>query len=408
LDRGRAFRLPSDASSCFLLAQAMTAEQKARILAVDDEEALLRYYQRAIGAGGYEVVTCERPADALHELDTSRFDVIITDLAMPGMSGIELLRAVRTRDMDVPVIIITASPALETALQAIDEGALKYLVKPVRAEELLGTIERAVALGRMSRLKRQALALLQQRGDEPGDRATAAAAFDRALSGLTMAYQPVVDVAQGTVFGYEALMRTTEKAYPSPLAVLEAAERLDRLQDLGRRIRELVAVQAAQAPDGAAILVNLHPRDLLDEQLFDRRAPLSLVAKRVILEITERSLLEDVANPHARIARLRSLGFRVAVDDLGAGYAGLNSFAQLEPDVVKLDLSLVRDIHLSAMKRSLVQAMIEVCRTLNVLLIAEGVETAAERDVLTELRCPLMQGYLFAKPAPGFNAPTLA
>ncbi|HEY2030868.1 MAG TPA: EAL domain-containing protein [Myxococcales bacterium] len=385
----------------------MTAEQKARILAVDDEEALLRYYQRAIGAGGYEVVTCERPADALNELDTSRFDAIITDLAMPGMSGIELLRAVRTRDMDVPVIIVTASPALETALQAIDEGALKYLVKPVRAEELLSTIERAVALGRMSRLKRQALALLQQRGDEPGDRATATAAFDRVLSGLTMAYQPVVDVAKGTVFGYEALMRTTEKSYPSPLAVLEAAERLDRLADLGRRIRELVAVQTAQAPDGAAILVNLHPRDLLDEQLFDRKAPLSLVAKRVILEVTERSLLEDVPNPHARIARLRGLGFRVAVDDLGAGYAGLNSFAQLEPDVVKLDLTLVRDIHLSSMKRSLVQAMIEVCRSLNVLLIAEGVETAAERDVLTELRCPLMQGYLFARPAPSFSAPAL-
>lgn len=385
----------------------MAAEQKARILAVDDEEALLRYYQRAIGAGGYEVVTCERPADALNELDTSRFDVIITDLAMPGMSGIELLRAVRTRDMDVPVIIITASPALETALQAIDEGALKYLVKPVHAQELLATIERAVALGRMSRLKRQALALLQQRGDEPGDRASAAAALERALSGLTMAYQPVVDVAKGTVFGYEALMRTSEKAYPSPLAVLEAAERLDRLPDLGRRIRELVAAQSAQAPDGVAVLVNLHPRDLLDEQLFDRRAPLSLVAKRVILEITERSLLEDVANPHARIARLRALGFRVAVDDLGAGYAGLNSFAQLEPDVVKLDLTLVRDIHLSSMKRSLVQAMIEVCRTLNVLLIAEGVETAAERDVLTELRCPLMQGYLFAKPGPPFPLPAL-
>jgi EAL domain-containing protein (putative c-di-GMP-specific phosphodiesterase class I) len=386
----------------------MTAEQKARILAVDDEAAILRYYQRALGAGGYEVVTCERPSDALNELDSSRFDVIITDLAMPGMSGIELLREVRTRDMDVPVIIVTASPALETALQAIDEGALKYLVKPVRAEELLGALERAVSLGRMSRLKRQALALLQQRGDEPGDRASATAAFDRVLAGLTMAYQPVVDVAAGKVFGYEALMRTSEKAYPSPLAVLEAAERLDRLPDLGRRIREIVAAQTAQAPELSAVLVNLHPRDLLDDQLFDPKAPLSTVARRVILEVTERSLLEDVPNPHARIARLRSLGFRVAVDDLGAGYAGLNSFAQLEPDVVKLDLSLVRDIHLSSMKRSLVQAMIEVCRSLNVLLIAEGVETGAERDVLAELRCPLMQGYLFARPGPDFPLPTLA
>jgi len=201
----------------------MTPEPKARVLAVDDEEALLRYYQRAVGSAGYEVVTCERPSDALAELDKARFDVIITDLAMPGMSGIELLRAVRTRDMDVPVIIITASPALETALQAIDEGAMRYLVKPVRAEQLLSAVERAVALGRMSRLKRQALALLQQRGDEPGDRASAMAAFERALAGLTMAYQPVVDVAAGTVYGYEALMRSSEKAYASPMVLLEAS-----------------------------------------------------------------------------------------------------------------------------------------------------------------------------------------
>jgi EAL domain-containing protein (putative c-di-GMP-specific phosphodiesterase class I) len=384
-----------------------TPEPKARVLAVDDEEALLRYYQRAVGSAGYEVVTCERPTDALAELDKGRFDVIITDLAMPGMSGIELLRAVRTRDMDVPVIIITASPALETALQAIDEGALGYLVKPVRAEQLLSAVERAVGLGRMSRLKRQALALLQQRGDEPGDRAGAVAAFDRALTGLTMAYQPVIDVAARTIFGFEALMRSSEKAYASPMALLEAAERLDRLTDLGRRIRNLVAEQVPRAPAGAAMLVNLHPRDLLDDHLFDPTSPLSQQAKRVILEITERSLLEDVPNPHARIARLRALGYRVAVDDLGAGYAGLNSFAQLEPDLVKLDLTLVRDIHLAPTKRSLVQAMIEVCRQLKVLLIAEGVETAAERDVLTELRCPLMQGYLFARPGPPFPIPTL-
>jgi EAL domain-containing protein (putative c-di-GMP-specific phosphodiesterase class I) len=385
----------------------MAPDQKARILAVDDEEVLLRYYQRAIGSAGYDVTTCERPTDALLELDKGRFDVIITDLAMPGMSGIELLRAVRTRDMDVPVIIVTASPALETALQAIDEGALKYLVKPVRAEQLIAAIERAVQLGRMSRLKRQALAMLQQRGDEPGDRAGALAVFERALTGLTMAYQPVVDVAGRKVFGYEALMRTAEKAYPSPMALLESAERLERLPDLGRHIRELVAATVPQAPDDAMVLVNLHPRDLLDEAIFDPQAPLSKQARRVILEITERSLLDDVPNPHARIARLRALGYRVAVDDLGAGYAGLNSFAQLEPDLVKLDLTLVRDIHLSSMKRSLVQAMIEVCRSLKVMLIAEGVETAEERDVLAELRCPLMQGYLFAKPGPPFPTPKL-
>jgi EAL domain-containing protein (putative c-di-GMP-specific phosphodiesterase class I) len=151
--------------------------------------------------------------------------------------------------------------------------------------------------------------------------------------------------------------------------------------------------------------VNLHPRDLLDDQLHDSRSPLSAVASQVILEITERSLLEEVPSAHARVESLRQLGFRLAIDDLGAGYAGLNSWAQLEPDLVKLDMTLVRDIHLMPTKRSLVKAMIDVCRDLDVLLIAEGIETAEERDALGELRCPLMQGYFFARPGPPFPEP---
>jgi EAL domain-containing protein (putative c-di-GMP-specific phosphodiesterase class I) len=108
-----------------------------------------------------------------------------------------------------------------------------------------------------------------------------------------------------------------------------------------------------------------------------------------------------------RIARLRGLGFRIAVDDLGAGYAGLSTFALLEPEFVKLDMSLVRDIQGAPTKRSLVKAMIEVCRDLEVSLIAEGVETALERDALAELGCTLMQGYFFARPGPPFPVPTL-
>jgi EAL domain-containing protein (putative c-di-GMP-specific phosphodiesterase class I) len=128
----------------------------------------------------------------------------------------------------------------------------------------------------------------------------------------------------------------------------------------------------------------------------------------VILEITERSLLEEVPSAHARIQSLRKLGFRLAIDDLGAGYAGLNSWAQLEPDLVKLDMTLVRDINLMPIKRSLVKAMIDVCRDLDVALIAEGIETVEERDALRELRCPLMQGYLFARPAASFPEPRFA
>jgi EAL domain-containing protein (putative c-di-GMP-specific phosphodiesterase class I) len=99
------------------------------------------------------------------------------------------------------------------------------------------------------------------------------------------------------------------------------------------------------------------------------------------------------------------LGYRIAVDDLGAGYAGLNYLAMLEPDVVKLDIGLVRDIHKIPVKRKLVGSMIGLCRDLGIVVVAEGVETVEERDVLVELQCDLLQGFLFARPGKPFPEP---
>jgi EAL domain-containing protein (putative c-di-GMP-specific phosphodiesterase class I) len=125
----------------------------------------------------------------------------------------------------------------------------------------------------------------------------------------------------------------------------------------------------------------------------------------VVLEITERAPLSGLEEVREHVRELRQFGFRIAVDDLGAGYAGLTSFATLDPDIVKLDMNLVRGIEGSAVKRKLVGSVASLCREMDMLIVAEGVETAAERDVLTELGCDLFQGFLFARPASAFFQP---
>jgi EAL domain-containing protein (putative c-di-GMP-specific phosphodiesterase class I) len=150
--------------------------------------------------------------------------------------------------------------------------------------------------------------------------------------------------------------------------------------------------------------LNLHPEDLLDPVLHAEGTALAELAPRVVLEITERASLHKVTDVRARVTALRERGFRVAVDDLGAGYAGLSSFAQLEPDIVKLDMTLVRDVHKTPVKRKLVASMTQVCRDLGLSVVAEGVECAEERDVLVEVGCDLLQGYHFAKPGKPFPA----
>ncbi len=216
-----------------------------------------------------------------------------------------------------------------------------------------------------------------------------------------MAYQPIVTAKDGQIYGYEGLLRTQEPTLPHPGAVIEAAERLGRLEELGREIRAVAPVPLGTA-GAATLFLNLHPHDLRDETLFGADSPLGRIALRVVLEITERASLGDVPDVRDRLVRLRRMGFRLAVDDLGAGYAGLNSFAALEPEIVKLDLSLVRDIDSNSIKRAVVDKMTSLSHNLGALVVAEGVETVAERDALIAVGCDLMQGYLFARPGRPF------
>ena len=118
-----------------------------------------------------------------------------------------------------------------------------------------------------------------------------------------------------------------------------------------------------------------------------------------MLEITERASLDSVADAQARVRSLRALGYRIALDDLGAGYAGLTSFAALAPDVVKLDMALVRGLDRDLVKQKLVGSMVGLCRELGILVVAEGIETEGERDAATAAGCGLLQGFLMGRPS---------
>jgi EAL domain-containing protein (putative c-di-GMP-specific phosphodiesterase class I) len=319
---------------------------------------------------------------------------------------VALLERIRAHDLDLPVVLVTGSPSLETAMAAVEHGALRYLAKPVDVKQLRTVIGNAVRLHRLARAKRSALDLAGGVDRLVGDRAGLVASFKSALDSLWMAYQPIVSWSRREIYGYEALMRSREPALPHPGAVLDAAERLERLPDLGRAVRAAASAPAARMPEGSMLFVNLHSNDLLDDELFDQMRPLARIASQVVLEITERASLSHIRDVQGRVARLRSMGFRIAVDDLGAGYAGLTSFAQLEPEVVKLDMSLVRNVHAQPTKQTLVRTMITMCRELGMQVVAEGIETAEERDAIVAAGCDLMQGYLFAKPGVAFPAAT--
>ncbi len=373
-----------------------------QLLLVDDDPSVLRALGRVLRSRGYIVTTTSSGTEAVHLVTKTDFDVILSDIAMPEMDGITLLREIRSHDLHVPVILVTGEPTVDTAVQALEYGALHYLTKPVAIEALEHALDKAIHLRRMARVRQRAAELLGQSAAPAADRAGLEATFQRCIDTLWMAFHPIVNAPARRIVGFEALMRSTEPSLPHPGAVLDAAERLSQLDILGRTVRERTTRPFAQQRRPELLFVNLHVTDLLDAQLYSTQSPLSSLASQVVLEITERSSLDKVPDVRSRITALREMGFRIAVDDLGAGYAGLTSFALLEPDFVKLDMSLVRGIDTSLTKQKIVRSMTSLCHEMRMIVVAEGVETPPECETLIGLECDLLQGFLFAMPGPPF------
>jgi EAL domain-containing protein (putative c-di-GMP-specific phosphodiesterase class I) len=378
-------------------------KDRRTVLVVDDELGVAVALRHVLKAAGYQCEIATDGTQAVEAVMKKPFDVVVTDIHMPGLSGLALLRALRAHDQDIPVILMTGDPNLGTAMEAISLGAMHYLAKPLDTAHLVKVVERASTLHELAKARRDAAALADEEASRKGDGdAELEASLENALDTMWMAFQPIVDTRARRVFGYEALMRTAEPSLPHPGAVLAAAERLDRLGDLGRRVRALSSAAFEHAPKDTLLFVNLHTCDLLDPDLFAESAPLTKIAERVVLEVTERASLEEVGDVITRVARLRATGFRVAIDDLGAGYAGLSSVVALEPDFVKLDMSLVRGIHASSIRQRVVGSLGALCAELGMRVLAEGIETPRERDAMHALKCELLQGYLFAKPGRPF------
>src|SRR4051812_32939388 len=202
------------------------APAHGRVLVVDDEPALLRLLVRILNDAGYGAETAGDGAAASALLRDQKFDVILSDVHMPGLDGIELLRVVRERDLDVPVILLTGAPDVETATRALEYGAFRYLIKrkAVDPDALIKLVQEASRLHEVARLKRAVLELRGGAWKQPADRVGLEASLDRALGTLWMAFQPIVSMAGSRVLAFEALLRSDEPTLPNPGVLVDAAE----------------------------------------------------------------------------------------------------------------------------------------------------------------------------------------
>jgi EAL domain-containing protein (putative c-di-GMP-specific phosphodiesterase class I) len=219
---------------------------------------------------------------------------------------------------------------------------------------------------------------------------------------FTMAFQPIVDLKAGRVWGYEALVRGPNGE--SAWSVLSQVTDENRYKfDQAARVRA-IELAGQLFPPGAKLSINFMPNAVYEPKAcirasLDAAQRVGFDRRRIMFEFTENERMADVGHVHRIIDEYKKIGFTTALDDFGAGYAGLNLLAKFRPDLIKIDMEVIRGVDGEPAKQVIIAGIICIAEALGVTVLAEGVETEAETRVLHAAGIDLMQGYYFAKPA---------
>ena len=378
-----------------------------RILIADDEPALRDAIADLLEhEDGLVLVGEAGDADQAIELAVSRQpDVALVDVSMPAGGGPRAAREIIRVSPETRVIALSAFEDRPTVLEMLRAGAVGYLVKGSASEDLVLSISKVFDGGAslsaevLDGIVHELASQLRREEIERDERSARRGEIDRFLAGdgLTMVFQPIVDLRSRAMVGTEALARFHSLPLRPPNEwFAEAVE-----HEVGVQL-ELLAIRNAMLvlptlPDGAYLSVNCSPRAAMSTDLA---ATIGEHASRMVIEITEHEAIEDYAELAVALAPLRERGIRVAIDDAGAGFASLRHTLLMKPDIVKVDISITRDIDSDRAKRALASALISFAEEMEMTIVAEGIETAEELDALIELGVTIGQGFYLAEPGP--------
>jgi EAL domain-containing protein (putative c-di-GMP-specific phosphodiesterase class I) len=383
----------------------------ARVLVVDDSDANVLLAQKMLRSAGItqvEGVTDPRAAVArCLEFDP---DVLLLDLHMPQMTGFEVLEALQAAladDVFLPVVVLTADITAEAKQQALGAGAIDFLIKPLDHVEVVLRVRNLLETRALYRRVQDHRAQIQEELDRrvAADELAAAehhrraARIDEVLRGerLGIALQPIVELDSSRNVGFEALARFTTTPTRPPDAWFAEAAVVGRGPELELMAIDRALVKLAMLPVNSFLSLNVSPAVAATRALHTKLA--TVPGARIVLELTEHERVVDYETLRPWLDDLRSDGVRIAVDDAGAGYAGLQQIVGLEPDIVKLDLALTRGIDRDPVRRALARCLVSFADEIGAVVLAEGVETLSELEVLRSLGIPWGQGYYLGRPA---------
>ena len=387
-----------------------------KILVIEDEEIIRENILKLLKAEGFDVTGAENGAQGLNAAVSNLPDVIICDVMMPELDGYGVLMALRSNPVTatLPFVFLTGKAERSEMRQGMELGADDYLTKPFTKAELVGAIasrlkkQEAVA-EQYNTLRSQSSALIPDAADKLQQIKTSLCeALQR--EEFQVYYQPQVNVQTGKIISAEALIRWRhpEKGLISPAQFIPSAEATGFIVQLGEWVLQTACrqIQVWQNAgfSGLRVAVNLSARQFHQPDLSSRvaqiLAEIGLGPSSLELELTESLMVEDAPSAIATLRQLKSLGVSISIDDFGTGYSSLSYLAQYPFDTLKIDRCFISNITEGCTNAAIVKAIIEMAHSLCLEVVAEGVETEAEKDFLWRYKCDTMQGYLFSPPLP--------
>lgn len=217
---------------------------------------------------------------------------------------------------------------------------------------------------------------------------------------MSTAFQPIVDIGKKRVHGHEALLRVNHPLIEGPTALIGHAEKFNMLRDVSFFSHSNALRSLRSLEPGQKLFLNLHPRDFVEYENLDAKSNpfCGIDLSRIVFEITERYCLRETDRILSIIKFFREFGAGIALDDLGTGYSSLEVLTNLGPDYIKIDMSLIRNIHLNKRKQKLIRSLLYYGREIGCRCVAEGIETKEEYDVLRSMDCGLIQGFYLCHP----------